>query len=718
MTATKLLNLKISRLGKIRRYIPAALTLCGGIALSVAACLIVGNWEQARTQTELKDRLTGTATALQKDMESKIALLRATSAFYAASNNIESEEFQTFVKSALYWHPGLQMIAWLPRVKDEDRGNYESKLFAEGRGNLKISEPTLTEEIVTAKQRAEYFPVEQVVPLAGNEKIIGLDLGKLSVKPPAIETALARGEIIVTNPINIKKNRQKPSSFLVFIPIYNPGINDTETLRRQNLRGFVVGVFEISDILRVALQEQQFGKLFHFYLEDAMAEKNNKFLAFYNATTQQINTQKNPKELQQVGTGLSQGSVGSINNDEPAPTFCGDGTACTRILQIENRRWLLQLLVTPNYNIAQKYWRSGVTFVLGLILTSMAFIYLVILQKRTNQIEKIAREKTEQSQQLKTALEELQQTQSQLIHTEKMSSLGQLVAGVAHEINNPINFIYGNLSHADQYVQDLIKLIKLYDRHYKSAPPEIEAYREDIDFNFLIDDIPKLLNSMKVGADRIRELVLSLRNFSRLDESEVKTVDLHEGIESTLMILQNRLKPTGHFPEIEVIKNYENLPLVECYSGKLNQVFMNLLANAIDALKSTPITQKAQPSPKQLTHSIINYGLQTSESFLNSSLNKSNSKFVPKITISTEVAENDCVRVKIADNGSGMKEEIKKNIFNPFFTTKPVGQGTGLGLSISYQIVVETHKGKLSCHSIFGEGTEFCIEIPIRQKRL
>lgn len=702
MAATKWFNLTISKLTKIRRYIPAALTLCGGIALSVAACLIVWNWEQARTQTELKDRLTGTATALQKDMESKIALLRATSAFYAASNNIESQEFQNFVNSALYWHPGLQMIAWLPRVKDEDRANYESQFLAEEGRNFQIYEKTLSEEIVPAQQRAEYFPVEQVVPLAGNEKIIGLDLGNVPVKPSAIETAIARGEIIVTNPINIKQSIQKPSSFMVFIPIYNSGINDTETLRRQNLRGFVVGVFEITDILRVALQEQQFGGIFNFYLEDAMAENQNKFLAFYNATTQQINTQKNPIELEEMSQ----------------LAYCGDGTACTRILQIENRRWLLQLLVTPHYNLAQKYWRSGGTFVLGLTLTSIAFIYLLILQKRTQEIEKIAREKTEQSQQLKTALEELQQTQSQLIHTEKMSSLGQLVAGVAHEINNPINFIYGNLSHADQYVQDLIKLIKLYDRLYQSPLPEIEAYREDIDFNFLIDDIPKLLNSMKVGADRIRELVLSLRNFSRLDESEIKLVDLHEGIESTLMILQNRLKPTGSFPAIDVIKNYENLPLVECYSGKLNQVFMNLLANAIDALKSTPITQKTQSSPKLLTHSFVNFGLQTSESFLNNSLNESNSKFVPKITISTEVAENDCVRVKIADNGSGMKEEIKKNIFNPFFTTKPVGQGTGLGLSISYQIVVESHKGKLSCHSILGEGTEFCIEIPIRQKRL
>ncbi|HEY9811710.1 MAG TPA: CHASE domain-containing protein [Halomicronema sp.] len=700
MPATDWLNLTIGRLEKIRRYIPAVLTLCGGIGLSIGACFVVWNWEQTRTQTELKDRLTVTASALQKDMESKIALLRATSAFYTASNDIDSQEFQTFVKSALYWHPGIQMVAWVPRVKDEERQDYESKFFREDKGDFYLSEKMLSQEIVAAEKRPEYFPIEQVVSLTKNEKIIGLDLGNLPFKTPPIETAIVRGEIIVTSQINLEINSNHQSRFLVFIPIYNPGLNDTEKLRRQNLRGFVVGLFEIPEILRLALQEKQFGNSFHFYLEDAMAAENHKFMAFYDANKQQISTDgknQNWSQIKQIA-------------------FCGDGTACTRIVQIENRRWLLQLLVDKNYNFPQKYWRSGGTFLFGLFLTAIAFIYLIVLQKRTQEIEKIASEKTKQSQELKKALQELQETQSQLIHTEKMSSLGQLVAGVAHEINNPINFIYGNLSHADQYVQDLIKLIHLYQQHCNSNIPEIEAYREDIEFDFLIQDMPKLLASMKVGADRIRELVLSLRNFSRLDESDIKLVNLHEGIESTLMILQNRLKATESFPAIEVFKNYENLPLVECYSGKINQVFMNLLSNAIDALQTTIETDKTRAITKELSHSGLNSSSQISIALANRNHIKTQENFKPKITISTEVWQNNHVRVKISDNGSGMTENIQKHIFNPFFTTKPVGKGTGLGLSISYQIIVEKHGGKLSCNSTLGEGTEFCIELPIRKQ--
>jgi urea transport system substrate-binding protein len=302
---------------------------------------------------------------------------------------------------------------------------------------------------------------------------------------------------------------------------------------------------------------------------------------------------------------------------------------------------------------------------------------------------------TAQAEQLKQALEDLKQTQTQLIQTEKMSSLGQMVAGVAHEINNPVNFIYGNLNHADGYIQDILELVRLYQQHYPNLIPEIQKHTEDIDLDFLIEDLPKMLSSMKVGTERIRQIVLSLRNFSRLDEAEMKPVDIHEGIDSTLLILQNRLKHNPNYPDIKVVKEYGNLPLVECYAGQLNQVFMNILSNAIDALDSDNTTcslEEIRDNPSAIA--------QCERS---------------TITICTQMDGCDRAIVRITDNGSGMTEEVKSRLFDPFFTTKPVGKGTGLGLSISYQIIVEKHKGAIWCESEPGKGTQFSIQIPVQQ---
>ena len=292
-----------------------------------------------------------------------------------------------------------------------------------------------------------------------------------------------------------------------------------------------------------------------------------------------------------------------------------------------------------------------------------------------------------QATQLEKAFRDLHDTQTQLIQTEKISSLGQLVAGVAHEINNPINFIYGNITHASQYARDLLDLLHLYQEKYPNPLPEIAEAAEDIEVNFLMEDFPKILESMKVGADRIRDLVVSLRNFSRLDESQMKRVDIHEGIESTLLILQHRLKATASRPAIEVIKEYGDFPKIECYAGQLNQVFMNLIANAIDALEE--------------------YNSKRSAKDIYSCPNT--------IRISTNTDSNT-VSIRISDNGMGITQEVIRNLFDPFFTTKPVGKGTGLGLSISYQIVVEKHRGKLQCFSVPGDGAEFVIEIPIAQQ--
>jgi PAS domain S-box-containing protein len=312
------------------------------------------------------------------------------------------------------------------------------------------------------------------------------------------------------------------------------------------------------------------------------------------------------------------------------------------------------------------------------------------LKQQAQQLEKEKRHAT-------SLLEKLQHTQAQLIHTEKMTTLGQVIAGIAHEINNPVGFIYGNLDYATCYINDLMRLVELYVHHYPQPVPVVEAELEAIDLNFLMADMPKLLSSMKVGATRLRQIVLSLQNFLRSEQTEMRPVDLHEGLDSTLMILRHRLRASEEYPEITVVKEYGALPAVECFAGQINQVFMHLLTNSIDVLQSS-----------------IDRG-----------------KTAHQITITTEV--QDIIRepegettpekiphavIRISDNGPGMSEDISCRLFEPFFTTKAPGKGTGLGLSISYQIVVDHHSGQLTCLSEPGKGAEFVIAIPLRQQLL
>jgi len=289
----------------------------------------------------------------------------------------------------------------------------------------------------------------------------------------------------------------------------------------------------------------------------------------------------------------------------------------------------------------------------------------------------------QRTSELTTALKEVQQSQVQLVQSEKMATLGLLVAGVAHEINNPVNFIYGNLNYIRDYVEILLDFIQLYQKHYPQPVPEIQAKIEAEDLVFLHKDLLKILASIEMGSDRIREIARTLRNFSRTDEAEFQTVNIHEGIESTLIILQHRLRANPSHPTIEVIKDYNELPLVECYPGSLNQVFMNIIANAIDALED--VCNQERTSTRQLA-----------------------------IAIHTSLIGNDWVKISIADNAGGIPEHIKDNIFEPFFTTKPANKGTGMGLSISHQIITVKHRGKLECFSTPGTGTEFVIQIPIQ----
>ncbi|MEH2454307.1 hybrid sensor histidine kinase/response regulator [Nostoc sp.] len=305
------------------------------------------------------------------------------------------------------------------------------------------------------------------------------------------------------------------------------------------------------------------------------------------------------------------------------------------------------------------------------------------LRNLTKTLEKRVAERTAA---LSRALKDLQESQLQLVQTEKMSALGQLVAGVAHEINNPVGFIHGNLRHASVYFQDMINLIDLYQLHYPNPVPEIQEEIAAIDLKYMLSDLPNLISSMKEGVQRIRNISTSLRTFSRADSDRKVSCNIHDGIDSTIMILKYRLKASEDRPDIQVIRDYDNLPELECFLGQLNQVFMNLLANAIDALEESNVGRtyfEIEANPNQ-------------------------------VLIQTTLNENkNHILIRIKDNGMGMSADVQQKIFDHLFTTKPVGEGTGLGLSIARQIVVEKHGGTLEVNSAIGQGSEFIIKLPI-----
>jgi predicted ATPase/signal transduction histidine kinase len=361
----------------------------------------------------------------------------------------------------------------------------------------------------------------------------------------------------------------------------------------------------------------------------------------------------------------------------------------TGILYLENR--LISGAFTPAQLEILKLLTAQVTISIeNARLYSNLQNYSQELEGKNQQLERSQVQLTAQAHQLADALQDLQQTQAQLVQTEKMSSLGQLVAGVAHEVKNPLNFIAGNLDYANRYVQQLFDLLGLYQKTYPEPVEELRSALERADLEFIQTDLPKLLQSMELGAERIQNIVVSLRNFSRVDELEMQAVDIHEGIEGTLMILQPRFNATVDRPAIQLIRDYNVLPQVECYAGQLNQVVMNLIANAIDAIDE----------------------FSTQFSF------EENAANLKQITIATSVTDDQMIAIRVIDNGPGIPAEVQQKIFEAFYTTKPIGKGTGLGLSISYQIIIEKHGGELYCRSAVGDGAEFGIRIPIRQAHL
>ncbi|MEG5082135.1 CHASE domain-containing protein [Microcoleus sp. AT8-B4] len=660
-----------------RRYIPAALTLCTGTSLSLAAAAVVWHSEHQRMQAEFHQQADRLNVTLQQSINKNLEVLYSLEAFYRASTEVSRQDFKQFAQPALARNTAIHSVNWIRRVPAAQKAAYEKTIRAEDFPAFQIYERTPDKKQVKAKVRSEYFPIIYREALEEDNKVIGFDVASSPDRKTALEKSANTGKIAASARIRLVSNNQP--GLQVFLPVPRPTNSpDNSVNGRQNLMGVIAGLFQITSMVDSSLESLNLDKI-NFYLYDNSAIEKEHFLVRYDSQAKQLID--NPKHEKPELANLR----GKI---------CKNPSACTRLFNVADRQWRLLVLPGKGYNSLRTHQGSLAIGAIGLLMTGSLTIYLLMSLERTAKVEQQVYDRTIQLKQrtaeLETALKNLQEAQFKLIQTEKMSSLGQLVAGVAHEINNPVNFISGNLIHTGAYTRDLLELVEIYQQQYPNPTPEVQAKLKDIDLDFISEDLPKILKSMNMGAERISQIVLSLRNFSRLDEAEMKSVDIHQGIDSTLMILDSRLKQKADFSGIELIKEYGNLPLVECCAGQLNQVFMNILSNAIDVLSDAENQKRLKK-------------------------NASDSAFLPTIRIRTELLSSNCVCVRIADNGTGMTENVKKRLFDPFFTTKPVGQGTGLGLSICYQIV-DKHQGSLRCVSAPGEGTEFWIEVPVRQQ--
>ncbi|MBD2580027.1 CHASE domain-containing protein [Oscillatoria sp. FACHB-1406] len=616
-----------------RRYLPTSLALGLGIGLSIAACSKTYQLLESYQLLELQQKLDRLATDLQTDFESNLDIVRTAVTLYATSEGeVKPSILEQFIQYPLYRHSGIEAIAWLPQND----------------------------------ARPATFTVATLFPQSAAAAIPGLESAVNSTVKSTLETAVARKEILATAPLSIQGQSDRQLRLLIVAPVYRPSSphEAIEERDRTNLKGFVLGIFQIDSFLHLNLKKAELEAV-DLSFQDLIEPKNRQLLGVYFAKSQQFITALEPDLFSSLGR----------------PVSCFDGSACTRILNLQNRRWSVNLLLTSDYHNPRKYWQAWVALSIGILISGLTAFYLYKLLEHTESVEKIAKERTLKTQQLQEALAKLQDAQSLLIHAEKMSSLGILVAGLAHEINNPTNFIYGNLQYIARYAKDLVGLVELYRHYYPEPALEVIEYSEEIEFEFILEDMEKLSTSMQVGVERIMGIIQSLRQFSRLGDDRPKLANIQEGIEDTLTILQHRLRDKTNCFAIEVIKDYHTLPLVACYAEQLNQVFMNIIANAIDAIESDWQAEKSK------------------DYFI-----KIQTRYLPG---------KQAVTVRIADNAAGIAEAIKTRLFEPFYTTKPVGKGTGLGLAISYQIVVERHGGALWCESTLGQGTEFLIELPV-----
>lgn len=667
---------------KQQPYFPLWLCLLLGVGFSLAASIVVARWEQTNREKNYTQKANSLNFFLQRQLGTSLQITRSLGEFYNINNNVTRNQFRRFSKNILQLNRnnnfGIVGLGWSPKIPASQKSKYEStQQFQIWFNNF------------SSLSNKKYFPTTYIEPYSQLKSFLGYDHYNQKQRRTAIQKARDSGMAAATKNINLREI--KGSGFFIYFPLYQEN-QPTHTIaqRRQAFTGIYFILVQIRQPIQKILKNSDLDHL-NIYLYTMSMDRLNselvkgldspqkKFTIAYDSKREKYIYKAEQTKLHQPPT--------TANQSHLCP-YSKNWKACIQKLYVAGQEW--SLLVLPDQQLTGFSGRAGATLAIGLLATSTLSSYLFMSIRKTIETKNMYAELQsahqaaiesrsqlqERTQELESTLSELQRTQAQLVQTEKMSSLGQLVAGVAHEINNPVNFIYGNIDYVRLYAQDLTDLLQLYDRHYWNPPEEIRNLRSEIDLDFVLSDLYKTLDSMKVGAERIQNIVTAMRTFSRFDEADVKPVDIHQGIDSTVMLLQSRLKATDRTPSIEIVREYGELPSVECHSGEINQVFMHIINNAIDALQAS----------------------QTD---------------IPRIYIQTKLMNDRTIAICIADNGKGISAEEQSRLFDPFYTTKPVGQGTGLGLFVSYRIITEFHRGQLYCFSQPEQGTEFWIELPI-----
>lgn len=649
---------------RLPRYLLVTVIGVVGVVLSLYSFSVIHTAEDRDRRHIFEKEAENHHSVLMREIESDLHVLTSIQALYIGLENIQRSEFQAFSKHLLTEHSSIQALEWIPRIPLALRDAYEKAARRDGFSNFQITERVPQGKMSRAGQRKEYFPVYFIEPYKGNELALGFNLASNPARLKALELSRNSGSMTATARITLVQETEGQFAFIVFAPVYKKAARAGSAQERySNLDGFVLGVYRIGDIVENSLTYLKPGGI-DVFVYDKSAPEKEQFLYFH------------PSRLRIAPMTVKEKPDADIS------------LKYTKTFDVAGRKWEVICTPAPGFFTA-KSWYPWVVLSTGLLLTGMIVIFLVFTIRQSEQLQSEIAERKRGEEELLKNNEELEKTytdlksaHSQILQQEKMASIGQIAAGVAHEINNPVGYIMSNLGTLRKYLDRLSEFIKVqsetidvFKKEREGEGPALtmslqktDAARKTLKVDYIMVDASNLLKESLAGSGRIKEIVQDLKSFSHVDNAEIKMHDINEGIRKTINVIWNELKYKA-----KVVQEYGAIPLTRCNLGNLNQVFMNILLNAVQAIE------------KEGT-----------------------------ITIRTW-SDDMHILISISDTGCGIPKEIMNKIFDPFFTTKDVGKGTGLGLSVSYDII-KKHDGEISIQSEVGKGTIFTIKIPVRNE--